>query len=108
MVPDEPHQFPLFVPEVAENPGPCRAGLETCGLQPFLDPVITKGAFVNDLLLRVEETASVRTGLHAVFAPDAIRIVYQHDSVRRFIRGAHRANLYAGRFKTVVAHFGDE
>ena len=95
MVFDEFHQVPFLVPEVTEYPGPGRAGLEACGLQSFLDPVVAKRAFVNDLLLRVQETASVRTGLYAIFASDAIILVYENDPVRRLIRGAHRAYLYA-------------
>ncbi len=45
------------------------------------DAVIAERAFVRDLLLRMDVAASIRTGLHAVGATEAILLIHQHHAV---------------------------
>lgn len=101
------HRSALVI-KVAIHPGPCRAYLDTGRIEAFLEPVVAEGAFVHDAFFREDIPASIRTGLYAIPAADAIVLIDQHDSFRAFKGGADRTDLHTGRFVAVVAHLGDK
>src|SRR5947209_14798616 len=76
--------------------------------QSLSDAVIAERAFVCGIGFGIDEAASVRTGLHAVAATQAIIFVHQNDAVGTHKRRPHGTDLSAGRIGAVVAQFGDE
>jgi len=52
--------------------------------------------------------ASIRTRLNAISASYAIIIINQNNAFRRFKGCSNRAYLCAGRFRTMIAHFGNK
>jgi hypothetical protein len=62
-------------------------------------------ALFSDLIYGVEKSHSVGTGHDAIPATDTPLPVNEDDPLRRLIGGAYRADLYTGRFITLVAEF---
>src|ERR1017187_6408043 len=63
------------------------------GREAFRDPVIAERTFLGSFLLRIDETASVRTGLHAIAAAEAVFLVHQHHAIRTDKRRTHGTHL---------------
>src|SRR5271157_1888408 len=82
--------------------------LATCGGQALRDPVITERAFIGSMFFGMEETASVRAGLDAIAAAQAIIVIDEHHSIGCMKSGADGAHLGARRIDAVVAHLGHE
>src|ERR1035437_4450234 len=66
------------------------------GRESFGDAVIAERTFLGGFLLRIDETASVRTCLHAIAAAEAVFLVHQHDAIRTDKRRPHGTHLSAG------------
>src|SRR5208282_2627916 len=94
--------------QVGQLPRARGACLATGGGQTLRDPVITERAFIGGMFLGMEETASVRAGLNAVAAAQAVIVIDEHHTVGCMKSGADRAHLRARRIHTVVAHLGHE
>src|ERR1035437_2944838 len=62
----------------------------------FGNPVIAERTFLGGFLLRIDETAAVRTCLHAIAAAKAVFLVYLHHAIGTDKRCAHRTHLGAG------------
>ncbi len=72
------------------------------------DPVITKRAFVGDVLRWMEVAATIRAGLDAVTATETIVLIDQHDPVGCVKRGAHWTDLCARGIRAVIAELRDK
>lgn len=70
------------------------AGREQAGFE----TVNTKGAFISGLRFMVDESRIIRTGLHAVGAAHAARVVDYHNAVFALESGLYRANGDAGDY----------
>ena len=83
-------------------------GLATGRGQALRNTVVTERALIGRIRLRVEKAAAVGASLNAVAAPDAIFLIDQNHSVRRFECRSNRAGLHARRIGAVVAKFRNE
>src|SRR5208283_2871622 len=94
--------------QVGQLPRACGTCLATCGGQALRDPVITERAFVGSMFFGMEETASVRAGLDAIAAAQAIIVIDEHYPIGCMKSGADGAHLGAWRIDALVAHLGHE
>src|SRR5208337_2041283 len=81
--------------QVGQLPRARGACLATGGGQALRDPVVTERAFIGGMFLGMEETASIRTGLDAIPAAQAIIVVDEHHTIGRMKGGADGAHLGA-------------
>src|ERR1035441_2630972 len=61
----------------------------------FRDPVVAERTFLGGFLLWIDETASVRTGLHAIAAAEAVFLVHQYYAIGTDKRRTHGTHLSA-------------
>jgi hypothetical protein len=96
------------VPKLTENAGPRGAYLNASWEQAFLQAVIAERAFGRHMLLGVDPPGSVRAGLDAVSASDAVVFVHQNHPVGGGECRPHRTHLNTRSVVTVVAQLGNE
>src|ERR1035441_6543476 len=98
----------LFIIAIAEDARTDWTDFNTGRQQSLGDAVIAPGAFVGNLLFRIEEPCAVRTGLNTVLATDAIGMVNQDRAVFRLECRAGWAHLHASRMSAVIAQLGNK
>src|SRR5208337_2170752 len=81
--------------QVRQLPRPGRTRFATRGGQALRDAVVTQGAFLRRMPVRMKKAASVRTCLNAVAAAQAIVVIDQHHTVGSMVGGTHWAYLRA-------------
>jgi hypothetical protein len=106
--PAKPLQRIRPVPKLTKEAGPRGADLNTGREKTFPQAVIAERALGRYVLLRVDPPGSIRAGLDAVSAADAVVFVHQDHSVGCGEGGPNRTNLNTGCVTTVVAQLGDE
>lgn len=85
-----------------------RTNFDTRRLKAPHDPVIAESALLGSLGFRVEEPGSVRTGLNAISATDAVIAVDKDYTILRFESGPDRTYLNTWWIVTVIAQLGNE
>jgi len=105
---DDPGDRVSGVLEVADAPCPKWAGIDTGGLHPFADPVVTEVALLRHMVDRMKEADAVRAPHDTVAATDAPGAVDEHHSIPRLIGGSNRADLYTGRVIALVTELWNE
>ncbi len=102
-----PHGI-VWILDIAEHPGACGTGMDTCRFEAPGCTVITPGAFLGRMGNGTDEPAGVWTCLDAVTAPNATRTIHKYQSVYRLVTGADRTYLNTGRIGAVVAQLGNK
>src|ERR1035437_7861563 len=96
VVPQEIVDRVFRVLEVDELPRARGAALAAGRREALRDAVVAQVALVDRFRAGVDEPASVRTGLHAVAAAEAVGLVHEDGAVGALERGANGAHLRAG------------
>ncbi len=67
--------------------------------------MIAQRTLINHMALGIDVAATIRAGLNAIPASNAIGRIDQHNPLGTIVGSTHRTNLDTRRFLTVVAHF---